>query len=81
MTAIERYYSLVKETLSGNSMALNIREKFQEYLCLGLEVLVSSTIDPLSDEIVSALVALVIDVFKSRKETFDEGYMLLSALC
>jgi len=35
----------------------------------------------LGDEVADSLVSVIIDCFKARNDVFEEGFLLLSALC
>lgn len=72
---------MIKETFVETSEIYRRWEEFQDYLFLALEVAVSSDFAVVSMELTRALVDLTLETFKNWKEVFDEGFMLLSALC
>jgi len=80
--SLEFFYDKLKETYTDKAGELDARSiEFQSFLCLCLQTILNRIEKKIDDVISDKMVELIINCFKSRGDVFEEGFLLLSALC
>lgn len=81
LECLEIYYNKLVETYDGKASIDARAMEFQSFLCLCLQTLLNRIDRTLDESIAKKIVEVIISCFKSRSDVFEEGFLLLSALC
>lgn len=81
LKSLEHFYEKLKET---NKVEGGIDERtadMQSFLCVCIQTILNRIDQQLGEEVAQSLVSAIIECFKTREDVFEEGFLLLSALC
>lgn len=82
MKSLEHFYEKMKETNVTTGGSLDERATdLQSFLCVCIQTILNRIDQQLSEEVCSSLVDVIIQCFDARGDVFEEGFLLLSALC
>jgi len=81
MKSLEIFYTKLVETHSGEGELDERTMEFQSFLCLCLQTILNRIDTKLENTVADTMVEVIINCFKSRDDVFEEGFLLLSALC
>lgn len=82
LSSLEHFYNKLKETYENSAGGISERDRdLQSFLCVCIQTILNRLDRPLSEEVCDSFVASIIDCFKVREDVFEEGFLLLSALC
>ncbi len=81
MQSLEIFYEKLVATFEGKESVDNRSMEFQSFLCLCLQTLLNRIDTQLDTTIADKIVEVIVNCFKSRNDVFEEGFLLLSALC
>jgi hypothetical protein len=81
LESLEIYYRKLVETYESKEFIDFRAMEFQTFLCLCLQTLLNRVDTKLETSIADKIVEVIINCFKSRSDVFEEGFLLISALC
>lgn len=81
MESLQIFYDKLVATYDGKDSIDSRTMEFQSFLCLCLQTLLNRIDTHLDTVIADKIVEVIINCFKSRNDVFEEGFLLLSALC
>ena len=80
LQSLEHFYKLLKELSSHESPDDN-KKDMQSFICVCIQTILNSITQDLQNDVAKMLVEVIVDWFKSRADVFEEGFLLLSAIC
>jgi importin subunit beta-1 len=82
LKSLEHFYNKLRETNSTENQPLDERTTdLQSFLCVCIQTILNRLDEGLSNEVCEGLIDAIKECFDTREEVFEEGFLLLSALC
>ena len=81
LSSLENFYNLLTE-VSVKKDQLDDRSKdLQSFICVCLQTILNRMTETLPPKVADSFIQVIIDCFDARGDVFEEGFLLLSALC
>ena len=81
LSSLEHFYNLLKEVSVKRDQLEDRSKDLQSFLCVCLQTILNRMTETLDEKIADSFIQVIIDWFDARGDVFEEGFLLLSALC
>lgn len=81
LQSLEHFYKLLKETTEIQGELDERAKDMQSFIWVWIQTILNRITQSLDEVVAKSLVDVILDCFKIRADVFEEGFLLLSALC